>query len=97
MGTGDLSEDYIEGLFETRDEGPEEEIEKDAPMGQDGHACMASAETSRNSFWVAPAGRLKLPGPFSTVAVVPARAVAPIRPRRQVAVLHGGPGRNRSP
>jgi hypothetical protein len=24
------------------------------PMGQDGHACMASAETSRNSFSVAP-------------------------------------------
>ena len=32
-----------------------ENIEKtDAAMGQDGHACMASAETSRNSFAVAP-------------------------------------------
>ena len=29
-------------------------IRKDAAMGQDGHACMASAETSRNSFSVAP-------------------------------------------
>ena len=27
---------------------------KDAAMGQDGHAFMASAETSRNSFLVAP-------------------------------------------
>ena len=27
---------------------------KNAAMGQDGHACMASAETSRNSFSVAP-------------------------------------------
>ena len=27
---------------------------KDAAMGQAGHACMASAETSRNSFAVAP-------------------------------------------
>jgi len=27
---------------------------KDAAMGQDGHACMAIAETSRNSFAVAP-------------------------------------------
>jgi hypothetical protein len=26
----------------------------DAVMGQDGHACMASAATSRNSFAVAP-------------------------------------------
>ena len=29
-------------------------LNKDAAMGQDGHACMASAETSRNSFAVAP-------------------------------------------
>ena len=29
-------------------------LRKDAAMGQDGHACMASAETSRNSFSVAP-------------------------------------------
>ena len=29
-------------------------LRKDAAMGQDGHTCMASAETSRNSFSVAP-------------------------------------------
>ena len=29
-------------------------LRKDPAMGQDGHACMASAETSRNSFSVAP-------------------------------------------
>jgi hypothetical protein len=29
-------------------------LREDAAMGQDGHACMASAETSRNSFSVAP-------------------------------------------
>ena len=29
-------------------------LRKDAAMGQDGQACMASAETSRNSFSVAP-------------------------------------------
>ena len=29
-------------------------LRKDAAMGQDGHACMASAATSRNSFSVAP-------------------------------------------
>ena len=29
-------------------------LRKDAAMGQDGHACMANAETSRNSFSVAP-------------------------------------------
>jgi hypothetical protein len=29
-------------------------LRKDAAMGQVGHACMASAETSRNSFSVAP-------------------------------------------
>ncbi len=29
-------------------------LRKDAALGQDGHACMASAETSRNSFSVAP-------------------------------------------
>jgi hypothetical protein len=29
-------------------------LRKDAAMGQDGHACMASAVTSRNSFSVAP-------------------------------------------
>ena len=29
-------------------------LRKDAAMGQDGHACMASADTSRNSFSVAP-------------------------------------------
>jgi len=29
-------------------------LRKDAAMGQDGHACMASAETSRNSFAVVP-------------------------------------------
>jgi hypothetical protein len=29
-------------------------LRKGAAMGQDGHACMASAETSRNSFSVAP-------------------------------------------
>ena len=29
-------------------------LRKDTAMGQDGHACMASAETSRNSFSVAP-------------------------------------------
>jgi hypothetical protein len=29
-------------------------LRTDAAMGQDGHACMASAETSRNSFSVAP-------------------------------------------
>ena len=29
-------------------------LRKDAAMGQVGHACMASAETSRNSFAVAP-------------------------------------------
>jgi hypothetical protein len=29
-------------------------LRKDASMGQDGHAFMASAETSRNSFSVAP-------------------------------------------
>ena len=29
-------------------------IGKDAAMGQFGHACIASAETSRNSFSVAP-------------------------------------------
>jgi hypothetical protein len=29
-------------------------LRKDAAMRQDGHACMASAATSRNSFSVAP-------------------------------------------
>ena len=29
-------------------------LRKDAAMGQVGHACMASAETSRSSFSVAP-------------------------------------------
>jgi hypothetical protein len=29
-------------------------LRKDVAMGQDGHACMASAETSRNCFSVAP-------------------------------------------
>ncbi len=29
-------------------------MRRDAAMGQDGHAFMASAETSRNSFSVAP-------------------------------------------
>jgi hypothetical protein len=29
-------------------------LRKAAALGQDGHACMASAETSRNSFSVAP-------------------------------------------
>jgi hypothetical protein len=29
-------------------------LRKEAAMGQEGHACMASAETSRNSFSVAP-------------------------------------------
>ena len=29
-------------------------LRKYAAMGQDGHACIASAETSRNSFSVAP-------------------------------------------
>jgi excinuclease UvrABC ATPase subunit len=29
-------------------------LRKDAAMGQDGHACIASAATSRNSFSVAP-------------------------------------------
>jgi hypothetical protein len=29
-------------------------VRKNAAMGQDGHACIASAETSRNSFSVAP-------------------------------------------
>jgi len=29
-------------------------LRKDAAMGQDGQACTASAETSRNSFSVAP-------------------------------------------
>ena len=29
-------------------------LRKDAAMGQDGHTCIASAETSRNSFSVAP-------------------------------------------
>ena len=29
-------------------------LRKDEAMGQDGHTCIASAETSRNSFSVAP-------------------------------------------
>ena len=29
-------------------------LRKDPAMGQDGQACMASADTSRNSFSVAP-------------------------------------------
>ena len=29
-------------------------LRMDEALGQDGHACMASAETSRNSFSVAP-------------------------------------------
>ena len=29
-------------------------LRKDAAMGQDGHACMASAATCRNSFAVVP-------------------------------------------
>ena len=29
-------------------------LRKDPALGQDGHACMASAETSRNSFSVVP-------------------------------------------
>ena len=37
-------------------------------MGQDGHACMASAETSRNSFSVTPLADWTA-RPFSTVAV----------------------------
>ena len=29
-------------------------LRKDAAMGQVGQACMASAETCRNSFWLVP-------------------------------------------
>jgi pimeloyl-ACP methyl ester carboxylesterase len=35
-------------------------LRMDAAMGQDGHACMASAETSRNSFSVGLNGTVKL-------------------------------------
>ena len=49
-------------------------------MGQDGHACMASAETSRNSFSVAPLAACTA-RPFSTVAVY--RANDPVRQAAQ--------------
>ncbi len=53
MGTGDLSEEAIEGLFQHGMKGLGKK-RKDSAMDQDGHASMASDETSRNSSWVAP-------------------------------------------